>query len=352
MKRVLVIVAVAGALLGLAAVASAGDYHTGASLICSDCHVAHGSQTHNYPESAFPAVPVGTAAPYEYLLRNDVNDLCLTCHDGQAWAPDVFGTGTAAPTNGRMAGALNANPAHKVNPTGYEVTDGHTLWSTATAPGGTFSHSGEGLECTDCHAQHGQHPEMYRNLQVSTGATNKFYNKYVTYAITTNDLSMDVFETAAKAYGWNQVNYNEPNTTMSAYGAWCQSCHTNFHGSGGSANMGGASGGDPDGASAAPWLRHPTADVNIGWAASRPHYSSLSQFNGHTNRVKVMDSQGIWTGATGDGTVTPSCFSCHKSHGNQNGFGLIYMVGTGAITEQGDGGVLKDLCRQCHIQGG
>ncbi len=49
--------------------------------------------------------------------------------------------------------------------------------------------------------------------------------------------------------------------------------------------------------------------------------------------------------ATGyDGTdteLTPSCMSCHKSHGNQNAFGLIYMVGTGTVTEQGDDGARR-----------
>lgn len=45
--------------------------------------------------------------------------------------------------------------------------------------------------------------------------------------------------------------------------------------------------------------------------------------------------------------------SCHKAHGNRNPFGLIFMTGTGAtVTEDGDGGVYKDLCRQCHTQGG
>jgi hypothetical protein len=44
--------------------------------------------------------------------------------------------------------------------------------------------------------------------------------------------------------------------------------------------------------------------------------------------------------------------SCHKAHGNQNSFGLIYMSGTGTVTEEGDDGVqAKDLCKQCHVQG-
>jgi hypothetical protein len=42
-----------------------------------------------------------------------------------------------------------------------------------------------------------------------------------------------------------------------------------------------------------------------------------------------------------------------KGHGNQNAFGLIYMLGTGTVTEQGDDGVdARNMCRQCHGMGG
>jgi hypothetical protein len=172
----------------------------------------------------------------------------------------------------------------------------------------------------------------------------------VTYAIGTNVLTKDVFERFPRSYSEGDVDFNEPDVTKSAYGAWCASCHVDFHGAGGATNMGGISGGQQTPAgNANPWLRHPTADVNIGSVAT--YISSLAQFNSHGNRVKVMDSQGLWNGTTADNTVTPSCFSCHKSHGDKNGFGLIYMAGTGTVTEEGDGGAYRDLCRQCHVEG-
>ena len=110
-------------------------------------------------------------------------------------------------------------------------------------------------------------------------------------------------------------------------------------------------GGDVGGAF--PWVRHPTADVNIGQNSRGA--SALTTWTSRTNHVKVMDSQGLWNGTAADNTVTPSCFSCHKSHGNKNGFGLIFMSGTptaGPVTEEGDGGQYRDLCKQCHVQGG
>jgi len=329
-------IVVAGCLLAFAATASAGDYHTGASLVCSDCHVAHYSQSHNYGGSAFPFVPLGAGGPFTHLLRNEVNELCLTCHDGQAWAPDVFGS-SAFNTN-RLAGGLNAATGHRSNDTNYDDTDGHTLWSTATAPGGTFSHATDGLECVDCHAQHGS-ATQYRNL-LNRG---NFTGKNLTYAITTNDLTKDVYERSAAAYNVADVDYNEPSTNASAYANWCKSCHTDFHGASGGPELGGQSNGGTG------WDRHPQADVNIGQNAT--FISSLSVFNSRTNHVKVMDSQGLWNGTAADNTVTPTCFSCHKSHGNQNGFALIFMKGTGTVTEEGDGGVYRDLCKQCHSQG-
>lgn len=340
------------ALVGLVRPAAAGDFHSGPSLICSDCHVAHYSQTHGYTLFGI-TVPLGAAGPYENLLRNDVNDLCLTCHDSQSFAPDVFGLNGGMAIV-RQAGALNVAPGHgRLNDAGYDVSDGHTLWSTATAPGGTFSNTA-GLECVDCHEQHGQDAGQFRNLWTSTQPGNKFENKNLTYAVGVNDAAKDVYERTARGYAIANVDFNEPSTTASAYGAWCASCHVNFHGAGGVPNMGGTSGGagQQNPVNATPWVRHPTADVNIGNNASATYVSSLTQFNSHTNRVKVMDSQGLWNGLAGDNTVTPSCMSCHKGHGNKNPFGLIYMAGTGTVNEEGDGGLYKDLCRQCHVQGG
>jgi cytochrome c2 len=113
-------------LMVCASMAMAGDFHSGATLICSDCHVMHYSQTHGYNNDGTGiTTPLGTSGPYHFLLRNDINDLCLTCHDGQAWAPDVLGPNTGA--HARQGGTLN-RPG-----TGNAAT-GHTLDSTDPAP--------------------------------------------------------------------------------------------------------------------------------------------------------------------------------------------------------------------------
>ncbi len=357
MKRLLMLVAVAAAVASLAGIAMAGDYHVGQLLVCSDCHVMHGSQAHAYPETGefnVPGTHSLTTGPYEYLLREEsVNTTCLLCHNGRTDVPDVLGATAAAPTGGRLAGALTTMTGHGfTNDDGYAAGDGHTLWSTDTPPGNDGSYasfaSTDGLNCADCHSVHGA--ANYRNMKTSTRSTTSvWYGKTVTYSIGTFDASKDVYERVAKGYGWGNVDYGEPNQNGSAYGAWCKTCHTNFHGLPGDANMGGG---------ADPFKRHPTAGVDVG-------SSILTQITKHAvgHRVKLMDNGGTWDYT--NTTATPSCFTCHKSHGNKNGFGLIWFVDVtttgpnppatvGAISEEGDnygGATYRDLCRQCHTQG-
>ena len=139
---------------GIALVASpalAGDYHTGGSLNCAECHVMHYSQSHGYNSdgSGF-TVGLGGSGPYHFLLRNEINALCLSCHDNQTFAPDVLAAnGGIVPTNGRQAGALNRD-----NTAPYFDATGHTLGSEDAAPGGTFANA-DGLNCINCHQQHG-----------------------------------------------------------------------------------------------------------------------------------------------------------------------------------------------------
>ncbi len=194
--------AMAAALAVMPAVA--GEYHRNANLFCADCHTMHFSMQHGFDGGS---VSIGTAAiggnwlgstgPNEKLLKAPPNDLCLSCHDGQTFAPDVLGTNTnASPTQGRSAGALNE--ASLGAP--YDTWKGHTLGSTTTPPGfdpSVLGGSGgydptEGLECISCHMQHGT--DGYRNLRPEglVGVTSA--NTRPTYVIgATNDTTKDVW---------------------------------------------------------------------------------------------------------------------------------------------------------------
>ncbi|MFN8547862.1 MAG: cytochrome c3 family protein [Candidatus Eisenbacteria bacterium] len=334
MKRLGLLLGAFALLIGVP-LAMAGDFHTGTTLVCADCHVMHYSQTHGYNEDGTGIyAPLGASGPYEALLRNDVNDLCLTCHNNTSFAPDVLGANSNSYV--REAGGLNRNGSAP-----YYHATGHTLDATDVAPGGTWSNT-NGLSCTDCHHQHGA-GGAYRNLRVKTGTAPS--NSTVTYAIGTNDLTKDIFERATTPmtshYAYNNVDWNEPDQTASKYAMFCKGCHTNFHGAKGGPEVGGD-------ATGAEWLRHPNADANIGGLTGG--HSSLTTFTSRTNRVHVMSPTGVWDPPPSG--VTPSCMSCHKAHGNKHAFGLIFMKGTGTVSEEGDDGVaVKDLCKQCHIQG-
>lgn len=351
MKKHLVTGVTVVAVLGLASLAFAGDFHYNQNLVCSDCHVMHAQQSHgNNPNGSGNYItPVGT---HHYLLRNEINELCLSCHDGVAWAPDVF----EGHTNGyvRQAGALNEEGGNGL----YPPPTGHTLNSTAVAPGSSPAWSNtSGLNCVDCHAPHGRTqsgvaaPGGYRNLFGPVGVTIQYSRGDV--APNTNDLTKWVFEDAssgtnANHYGYNHVTFNEPDQTASKYADFCKQCHTNFHGAVGGAEIGGT------GTPAAEFIRHPAAGVNIG--AIGGGHSNLPRFIAEgANQLQAMSPTGKRHGSytASDTELTPSCMSCHKGHGNQNAFGLIYMVGTGAIGEEGDDGVdMRNTCRACHTQGG
>ena len=353
-----------------------GEYHVGQWLLCYDCHSMHYSQSHSYAGSG--AVGTTGAAsgnwlgasggPFQHLLKAaNVDDLFLACHDGKNFAPDVFRENTN--TYVRQGGGLNRSGGGAP----YEDWKGHTLDADAYPPGGT---SNVTLTCKSCHQVHGS-VMSYRNLNgcepsVTSGCIT--YSKGGTYG--SRDRTKDVwlkqwtFGDLQGNYSYDSMHFNEPQPNGSRYAKFCAGCHNSFHGFVG----------DPDTVGGTPslpscpsgtcgFIRHPNSVVNIG--ASNPSdspggESSIAQYNGGRTRVHVMSSVSakdyLDPGASfssGDG-LTPSCFSCHRAHGNQNPFGLIFLNRNAAIVTEEGGSVsgestdtgtgLRNLCAQCHLQ--
>jgi hypothetical protein len=309
---------------------------------------------------------LGTNGPNEFLLKAPANELCLSCHNGTNVAPDVLETNfnASSPAN-RSAGALNETGAAP-----YQDWKGHTLGSMSTPPGynGTYTPPAHGLECTQCHTQHGR-PLAYRNL-----GPRSIPETTLTYEIsTTNNTSKNVWINIAGLTGtpgsrtpadWSNfydtanIFYNRidstggtpSRTSSNGVSRVCQSCHADFHGSSADTNIGGT-GAPPEG-----FKRHPTAGVAIG--ALTGGHSNLSRYVQvpAANKVKVATID--YTGFTNS---SPVCMSCHKSHGNQNPFGLIFLNRAAtSVDEQGGweagqtqntGNGLRNLCGQCHGQG-
>lgn len=363
---------------------TAGEWHTSNTNLCTDCHTMHFSQQHKWasgdPIGTVPAPGgdwLGTTGPNQYLLKAPANELCLACHNGQTFAPDVLMTNTnaASATYGREAGALNEQTAAE----GYDSWMGHTLDSTAQPPGkvnynGSDPYpTGTILECTSCHTQHGG-AGVYRNLGPRNSANQPSY-----VIATTNDNTKDVWINIASGY---VANTGDPATFSPFYDAskvffnrndvtdingkktsnkmdtQCSVCHGNFHGGQGDTGIGGS----PDPATGHPggyqFLRHPTSQEPLNNGSSGT--SNLARFQAATIKVKVYADD-----HTGYTDPTPGCISCHKAHGNKNPFGLVFQSRTATTSgEEGDPGTevpppgapsyqkgYRALCGQCHGQG-
>lgn len=349
----------------------------------------HFSMQHNFDGTTpVPTDPVqngnwlGAAGPNEFLLKAPVNELCLSCHDGQTFAPDVLEDNTnASPSQGREAGALNEVGAAAP----YETYTGHTLGSTATPPGfdptrvgasATWYDPADGLECVSCHAQHGP-TTAYRNLgPYALGGVAANFRP--TYAIaTTNDATKDVWINIDSAtyprgsgaaasfnpfYSRANINFNRNDAvvgtteTSNKMDTFCGACHGDFHGGAGDVNIGATD------AALDAFLRHPTSTVTLGDAGAQGYggHSSLSRYVANTTKAKVYSDV-----ATTYTDASPGCLSCHKAHGNQNPFGLVFLNRNAASVDEEGGyaaaqvedGVhpyqqaYRNLCGQCHSQG-
>ncbi len=380
MKRLLVMVAI------LAAVTFpviAGEWHAGQTNLCTDCHTMHFSMQHNWDGTTPVSTTVqpggnwmGATGPNARLLKLPANLLCEACHNGQTFAPDVVGlNANASPSQGRSAGALTelASP-------GYDIYKGHTLGDTSVPPGWNPTAAGiptanqynaaNGLECISCHLQHGS-ATIYRNLGPRVAAVQPLY-KFGT----TNDVTKDVWINADNTaytpnsgnattfnplYANANVSYNRTDpaaptgaTTVSSnrMDSFCSSCHGNFHGGTGDANIGGTA----SGTGFTDFIRHPTGRQVIG-ASALGGQSSLTRYAAATATTKVK----VYSSVAGYTDATPGCVTCHKAHGNQNPFGLIFLARAAAsVDEQGGFGATqtqtqmtgyRNLCGQCHGQG-
>ena len=329
------------------ATARAGDYHSGLTLRCSDCHIMHYSQAHDLEGPFVGFMGLGAAGPYRSLLRNQTNDLCLACHDGNVIASDVLGAVNAGSQGGivRSSGYLT----HLLM--SGETHTGHTLESMDDAPGSqpvwnaqVENGLGEGLTCVNCHSPHGDpgggHPtgSQFRNLRSDPGHSASAWVTYNQGAPGLNDPTRDVFLRAELSYDETQLDWNEPDSNDAAIARWCGGCHTYMHGNG-LGVFGGGGGFTNEGLG-----EHPVWGENL-------ETDMVARYNALTNRVKVMSEIGTWFPISTD--ATPTCITCHRSHGNGRNRGLIFRSGTGTPTEDGDtGGTSQaDLCLQCHDSG-
>ena len=361
----LLVIAALPAMAGTTTPVTNANYHYSQNMNCSDCHSMHASAHNNLTDGSAITAPNSTISspndainPYypapnpgagrSSLLKAD--DVCETCHKDQTFAPDVYGDNM----NGyiRSAGGVREKG---------ESGGGHVIGGTNAAPGYksdviNYFPAGSKLECVSCHSPHGG--TGFRNLvpygmSGSPGYSAANVKPTVTKAAAfspSTDVTILGGDTyvfgsgLAKYYARDQVVYARSATAIGPYNGasssnrldhFCGVCHGNFHG-GDKVNPDNVSQG---GSASSAFLRHPTGLVTIG-SFSTP---------GAAANLKVYQAAAAQNAATD----SPGCVSCHKSHGNNNPFALIFPAMTVKdTTEEGDGGAYRNLCNSCHGMGG
>ena len=365
MRRITVLVAVLLAMAALPALAQ-NNWHYQENMNCSDCHSMHASAHNNLttgsaitdPNATYgtPNRPINPYYPApnpgagrSSLLKAD--DVCESCHKDQTFAPDVYGDNTNGYT--RSAGGIREDATgggHKIGsqiaPPGYQTTFGVNYYPANTT-----------LECTSCHSPHGG--TAFRNLvpyQMNTAALGGVSNAIVKPTVKKGafDATFDVTVLGADTYSFGSGNlqayygranvvYSKAATPLTSFNGaqasnrldnFCGVCHGNFHG-GDKVNPDNVSKG---GSASSAFLRHPTGLVTIGSFSSATAAANLKVYQAAATQSAATDS--------------PGCLTCHKAHGNNNPFGLIYPSPTGADTTEEGNGAYKTLCKSCHGMGG
>lgn len=317
-------------------------YHYGETLLCSDCHTMHFSQSHGYAGGIVSATPqpagdwLPAEGPNTSLLKSSAGVLCLACHDGQTFAPDVVGSDTGGLTQ-RSAGFFESasTPSyrgHNLDPT--LVSDPNTLCDRCHFEGSMATAS---VTCTDCHAHHGN--GGYRNLQWASWPGAEPPIKAFIRPGSTGPARYEAANIAYPAPVAGDGSYREVTNI-------CIDCHHSFF----SPYYTDASAfGAPSADGKSPYHRHP--GTNSEWGA----YYPIGRTGANTDPVAWVDGTGpgftiprlrfIVQGASdfaGATVVSQTnevfCLSCHKAHGSENAFATTWNYGQ--VNPAG--------CRQCH----
>lgn len=324
MIRLLTIVTATGIALLLRTVNTpAGEWHTGSSLVCSECHVIH------YGPEGDPE-PGG---PFTYLLSySTINGLCLSCHDGRdPTAPDVLSSVTMYQHSGdeySAAGYFSGTETSSDSAHNLGVMDLVPLRSPPT---------NMALSCASCHEVHGC--QNHRNLTSypdSSGAGISLIPGVDIFQGTPPAVPPTP-EGSISAYRQSNIGYR------SNLSVWCAECHNLL-----SAN-------EP-GVPPAHFRRHPSEvsqDVSGGhadpshWAAGEGwgFGSATGDEIEGVPRVRFQEPAAVdYASAKAVGSTNQVfCASCHLAHGGRYLSAAVWPYQE-AVAD------MYSPCQQCHNQ--
>jgi predicted CXXCH cytochrome family protein len=277
-------------------------YHNGSTLLCSDCHdLALSAAGH--------AAGAQTRA---HLKTDDLNALCLSCHDGIRGVPDVMGPDINGLTE-RSAGWFQ--PEGAGNPRGHSLDLDHT--------------------CVTCHDPHGNGQPRNLRLQSEQDSETRL-GLFTREGVT----GIARYERENVAYG----TLDSP--ALREVSALCLDCHSGLGGQ--KTQRTGEHGG---------FLLHPSYDSR----EDAPNQIAQGGADYTTNPIYWDQGTGpeflrlgrvpfVTTGAE-DFTAAAAveagrngvfCLSCHKAHGSEHPFALRWgQAGSDGVTG----------CNECHAKG-
>ncbi len=271
-------------------------HHNGATLVCADCHVA---------AAGAGSASAGAGTAVSSLKYGDVNDLCLSCHDGVRGIPDVVGVDV---------NMLLERSAGLFEPAGLPNARGHDL--------------GPRMTCISCHDPHGN--GNARNLRIGSAESTPL-GMFERPGVD----GLARYEKENIAYG----TLDSP--TLREVSALCVDCHRELSGS--KTSRVGPHGGA---------LLHPTYDsaegflpmISSGGHATDPEYwnaGSGPEFDG-IGRVPFVTAgaSDFPAASTVDaGRNGVFCLTCHDAHGSTHTYALRWE-------QRGTEGAAG--CNQCH----
>ncbi len=313
--------------------AVAGDYHTAATLHCSDCHIMHASKDGTLYN--------GGAGNDKLLQGASVNALCLTCHDNNAGVPDVVATGGTVTTPGDTL----IQDYNSVDPYGngagsfqgdYATASsgvGHNLYATSalTAIQGTWTSDPTGMKCSDCHSVHSA--TNWRNLKTKPGGIATA----ITIAAGTQVFEDVAFTAPPASTGQVRDHYKASNVGFADTAnivSWCVGCHTNI--------------------TSSATTKHPQSvavsaisDAGAHWTGGTGVGFGTTVGDGTAGIPRVRFGQ---TGASYAAVTTAAatnqvfCLTCHKGHGSKYDSTLVWPHYEGGADQ-------TSACGQCHNKG-